>query len=264
MEKLEVGDAEELLRRIDFSEIVPSEKNALRVGSKTYILSHGIINEKFYLRNIKGNLNGIDKKPEDVRNKINVYSETELENLKRRFLNVGYLEQEEGSSAYKITTKGRYLFEAYKLLFRMHQIAKKMEYLRIDTSLHKLESLENAVKDTGELSPEMQEDLFDDFKKGVRPNEKYVNIEQIEGSQDQIEIAELKDKFLIGATSLRDIIMSLNNYQILEPEKDISEEKEELLALADKLNENASVPDFEIPDSTEEPALDWKDKINNR
>jgi hypothetical protein len=247
MKEVKLGKPEELIRRIDFTEIVPSDDKAQRIGSKVYILSHGVINDKFYLRNIKGDLEGIDKPPEKIREKIGVYSETELENLKREFLDTGYLEQEEGSSAYSLTERGRILFETYIELFRALQISKKIEYRKVENNLESLENLEDVRKDTGELSDEMKDELAERMKAGERPEEVFVSEGRFQNVNNQKELNKLIDQLYQKSLDVGDSIQKLQLYSIADNRGRV-EETEEIQELSQKLTEKPYAPDFLVPD----------------
>ncbi|EHK02055.1 hypothetical protein HRED_05968 [Candidatus Haloredivivus sp. G17] len=243
MEKVEIGEPERLLKEIDFSKVVLDEKKALRIGSKVYILALGMVNNEFYLSNIKGDLEGVDKSPEEVRKEINVYSETELENVKRSFLNSGYLKQQEGSSSYRITDDGKLLFQTYLKLFRCFQLSKKMEYLEIEKNLSGLESLEEIRKDTSTLSQEMKEEMIEKMERGENHSEQFVHVGLADNKETEGQINRNAIQFLNELWDVKENILKLKNEALYNPEMS-SEEIDELEQLLERVSDPVSNPEF--------------------
>lgn len=243
MEKVEIGEPERLLKEIDFSKVVPDEKKALRIGSKVYILALGIVNNEFYLSNIKGDLEGVHKSPEEVRKEIKVYSETELENIKRSFLNSGYLKQQEGSSAYRISGIGKQLFQTYLKLFRCFQLTNKMEYLEIEKNLSGLEILEEIRKDTSTLSQKMKEEMIEKMEEGKNHSEQFVHVGLADNKETESQINRNAIQFLNELWDVKENILKLKNEALYNPEIS-SEEIDELEQLLERVSNPSSNPEF--------------------
>ena len=263
MEKVEIGEPERLLKEIDFSSIVPDEKRALRIGSKVYILALGMIKDEFYLSNIKGDLEGIDKTPVQLRNEINVYSETELENIKRSFLTSGYLKQEEGSSAYRITDLGEFLFRTYIKLFRCHQLSKKIEHLEIEKNLSALESLETTREDTSSLPEDMKEEIIEKMRKGEKHDEQFVPIAHYEESHSKGLIKKNTALFINEFYDVKENIEILKTCAKQRPQMSY-EEIDELELLVEKIsNQDFKLETQDIKFEDADNSTDVEDFVEN-
>lgn len=236
------------MQEIDFSEIIPSENKALRIGSKAYILSHGVMNDEFRLKHIKGDLNGIDRKPEKVRESLNVYSETELENLKRRFLSKGYLEQKEDSAAYTLTEKGMALLQTYVNLAQANQFIKLLEFGRLDDQLQLLTNLRDIRKSPKDMSSSRKEKLLQEMDEtGQRPDEiwqekvKESVKQNYDADSDLDEVVEnLLHQVNVGARALIELGADEG-----------SEELEEINSMFKKLTAKPSAPEFGEEDESD-------------
>ncbi len=149
----------QFLIQMDFQEFIPGEDKSLRVGSKAYILTRGVIEDEFNLQQIKGEVEGVEYTPEEVRREIRIYSETELENLKRQFLERGYLKQEEKPGPYQITTKGLLLWNTYGNLVRLKALLNKFEYKLSEEQLYLVKNVGKLPITSKNLSGENEEKI---------------------------------------------------------------------------------------------------------
>lgn len=137
----ELVEPEKFLIQLDFEELVPAGPESKRIGSKAYILSHGIFNDGFTLKEIEGDIDGAEMKKEEVRNKLGVYSDTELQKLKRNFLEKDLLVQKQTRGPYYLTDLGFNLLETYVNLIRLDKVVKKFQYIQTKNQLYILENL---------------------------------------------------------------------------------------------------------------------------
>ena len=152
-------DPGEFLIQLDFQELIPAGQDSKRIGSKAYILSHGVFNDGFTLKEIKGDIEGADIKPEEVRDKLGVYSETELENLKKDFMDKDLLEQKRTRGPYYLTDLGFQLLETYVNLIRLNNLVKKFEHIQTQNQLYMLENLGKLPLTSSDLSPSKRKEL---------------------------------------------------------------------------------------------------------
>jgi len=243
MEKVEIGEPEKLLKEIDFSKVVPDKDKTLKIGSKVYILSHGMISEEFYLSDIKGDLNGVDQSPEDVRKQMNVYSETELENIKRSFLKSGYLEQENGSSAYTISGLGVTLYLTYVQLFRCFQISKEIEYLEVEKNLTALNDVVDIGEDTSDLSQDMKEEIIQKMEKDKEYSPPFVDEKRFSNTRKGSQIKTRIMEFINGVYDVKDNIRLLK-FQAQHRSEMSREEIHEIEELLEILLDKDFTPDL--------------------
>ncbi|MFB6159497.1 MAG: hypothetical protein ABEJ95_07650 [Candidatus Nanohalobium sp.] len=268
MEELEVGKPEEILRRIDFQKIVPSEDLAKRMGSKIYILTHGVMKDEFRLKHIEGDFDvetdfeNVEQKKQEIRDKLGIYSETELQNLKRRFEAVGYIEQKEDSAAYKLTEEGRYLFHTYLQMVSIYRISKMIEYAQINNNLEALEGIGDTKEHVSDLSEEMNAELRENFRKeGVRPEDQVADETRAGLTDNRLGTNFMYDKLTLTVQELHSRIQKLTQERfasIMEEGQDEAEEILEIMDLIDGLAEKPHTPNFETP----EPPEDMYEQLN--
>lgn len=152
------------LIQLDFQEIIPAGKESKKIGSKAYILSHGIFKDGFTLKEIKGDIEGAEISSKEVRDKLGVYSETELEKLKRDFIDDGLIKQKRNRGPYYLTDLGFKLLETYVNLIRLDKLVKEFEHDQTQNQLNILENLGKFPITSEDLSKERKEELYDMVK----------------------------------------------------------------------------------------------------
>jgi hypothetical protein len=259
----------QFLIQMDFQEFIPAEDKSLRVGSKAYILTRGAIEDDFNLQQIKGEVEGVEYTPEEVSEEIGIYSETELENLKRQFLERGYLKQEEKPGPYQITTKGLVLWNTYRHLVRLKALLNKFEYKLSEEQLYLMKSVgklpitsENHSVENEEKIEQLTEeskmwDDEEDLEDGTAPRELMKESFQADFRDGVLELEKIDQEI---QDCIEEIEFFTDWSKVLEGEK-VEEVKEIEEIVKNLISKLISV---EVqPLSSEESILDKYDQNNN-
>jgi hypothetical protein len=183
-------DPGEFLIQLNFQELMPAGQKSKKIGSKAYILSHGIFNDGFTLKELKGDIEGAEINPEEVRHKLGVYSETELENLKKDFLDKELLEQKRTRGPYYLTDLGFQVLETYVNLIRLNKLAKKFEYLRTQNQLYLMKNLGKLPITSGDI-----ESMQDDLSEWTETQKRWEDFD-IGAGQDSVDDREKPKKLM--------------------------------------------------------------------
>lgn len=188
---VEIVRPEPLLLQLNFSELLPEAENPRKIGSRAAILLLAETKDEVTLNEIKGCLEGVNIDPEDFRNRIGIYSETELENLKRELLNKGYLDQEKTRGPYQLTAKGHTLLEVYISLLKLERMVKQYEIDYIDRNRVLLQKIPSLPLTSADLTDELRERILS-YKEEYKI-QKELAYTPPEGMLDAIDFDYLED-----------------------------------------------------------------------
>lgn len=257
----------EFLIQLDFQKLMSAGSKSKRIGSKAYILSHGLFNDGFTLKEIKGDIDGAEITSEEVRDKLGIYEDTELENLKKGFIEKGLLEQKQTRGPYYLTDLGFQLLETYVNLIRLNKLAKKFEHIQTQNQLYLLENLGKLPITTGDIES-MQDELSEDTETQKKWEEadtvavedpipdrekpRKLMKEYFRGliEEEKEPLKHLEKKIQQGVDIIRESIQDLDD-------KGCHEEAEEINNIVERITENIEFKELNTLEKEEEPnALD--------